>query len=186
MISSFKAYNLQEEVDKMIIERELHSKDVFTRDNEFGHFTASSWIFNETHDKVLLVYHNIYDEWAWTGGHADGEIDLLKQALNEAMEETGLKNINVVTKDILSLEVLRVKEHIKHNKLIKSHFHYNLTFLFEASETEELVSKPDENKGVKWVTLDDVKKECKDDWFYENVYKKLTEKSLLYFKNGSF
>ena len=34
----------------------------------------------------------------------------------------------------------------------------NLTYLFEADESEELKIKPDENSGLKWVLIDDVDK----------------------------
>ena len=34
---------------------------------------ASSWLVNQAHDKVLMIYHNIYHSWAWTGGDADGD-----------------------------------------------------------------------------------------------------------------
>ena len=30
-----------------------------------------------------MVYHNIYDSWSWTGGHADGEKDLYDNLSNE-------------------------------------------------------------------------------------------------------
>ena len=55
-----------------------------------AHMTASSWIVNEDYTKVLMIYHNIYNSWAWTGGHADGDEDLLHVAVKEAREETGL------------------------------------------------------------------------------------------------
>ena len=67
-----------------------HFPDVLTRENPVCHFTASNWITSPGRDKILMVYHNIYDSWSWTGGHADGETDLLAVALREAREETGL------------------------------------------------------------------------------------------------
>ena len=50
--------------------------DLLTRDNEMAHLTASCWIVNPDKTKVLLAYHNIFDSWAWLGGHADGMRDL--------------------------------------------------------------------------------------------------------------
>ena len=69
----------QEETDKAVIIDCLERyADVYERSNLLFHVTASAWITNESRDRVLMIYHNIYDSWAWTGGHADGERDLLK------------------------------------------------------------------------------------------------------------
>lgn len=42
---------------------------------------------------MLMVYHNIYDSWSWTGGHADGDEDVLHVAMKEAKEETGIQTL---------------------------------------------------------------------------------------------
>ena len=82
-----------------------------TRDNPFAHFTASSWIVNQDRTRALMAWHNIYRTWAWTGGHADGEADLLAVALREAREETGIAHIEPVRPEIYSIEVLPVNAH---------------------------------------------------------------------------
>ena len=64
-----------------------------------------------------MIYHNIYRSWAWTGGHADGERDLLAVALREAREESGLETLRVLKDGIFSLETLTVDGHIKRGKL---------------------------------------------------------------------
>ena len=38
-------------------------EDVLTRNNEFGHITASAFVVNEDQTKMLVLYHNIYDNW---------------------------------------------------------------------------------------------------------------------------
>ena len=52
------------------------SERPFERANRLAHFTASAWVTNARRDRVLMIWHNIYRSWAWTGGHADGETDL--------------------------------------------------------------------------------------------------------------
>jgi len=59
------------------------------RDNEIAHITSSGFILNKSLDKALLIHHNIRNVWAWTGGHADGNSNLLEVAIQEAVEETG-------------------------------------------------------------------------------------------------
>ncbi len=47
-IENYKPYNEQEEKDKETMLKYINTfYDVLTRNNEFGHFTASSWAVNK-------------------------------------------------------------------------------------------------------------------------------------------
>ena len=176
-IQNYKPYNEQEAKDQKAILTYLDTfEDVLTRKNEFGHFTASSWAVNPERTKVLMIYHNIYQSWAWTGGHADGESDLLQTAIRELKEETGVENVKVVNPDIFSLEILTVDGHMKKGNYVSSHVHLNLTYLLEVDENEILKMKEDENSGVKWVRLEEVKKVSNEKWMCENIYGKLNKR----------
>ena len=66
--------------------------DTLLRTNETAHFTASAWVVNTARDRLLMVYHNIYNSWSWTGGHADGEENLVYEtAHNTYITESRLK-----------------------------------------------------------------------------------------------
>ena len=174
-IERYQPYNEQEEKDKQTILKYINTfDDVLTRKNEFGHFTASSWVLNKERTKVLMIYHNIYKSWAWTGGHADGDTDLLNTAIRELKEETGVKNVKVLDDDIFSLEIVCVNGHMKRGEYVSSHVHLNLTFLLEVDENETLKMKEDENSGVKWINI--VEKVSNEKWIKENIYRKLNEK----------
>lgn len=176
-IQSYKPYNEQEEQDKKVmIDYINHFNNVLTRENEFGHFTASSWVVNKQRTKVLMIYHNIYNSWTWTGGHADGECDLLETAVRELKEETGVKNVKVLSSDILSLEIICVNGHVKRGKYVASHVHLNLTYLLEVDEGETLQMKEDENSGVKWIPIEDVEKYSTEPWMVEKVFTKLNKR----------
>lgn len=179
-IKNYKPYNEQEEKDKQLMLKYIDTfDDVLTRNNEFVHFTASSWAVNKERTKVLMIYHNIYQSWAWTGGHADGESDLLNVTIRELKEETGVENVKVINPEIFSLEIICVNGHVKKGKYVSSHVHLNLTHLLEVDEKEVLHMKPDENSGVKWVKLEDIEKVSNEKWMVENVYRKLKEKLLI-------
>ena len=84
-IEAFCPYNEQETADRLQMLQDIDTFPVLlTRDNATAHFTASCWIVNPDRTKVLMAYHNLYQSWAWLGGHADGEEDLLAVALREA------------------------------------------------------------------------------------------------------
>lgn len=176
-IERYIPFNEQEERDKEMILSCLKNMDrVFFRENTIAHMTASAWVVNPRRDKVLMAYHNIYNSWSWLGGHADGEEDLLKVALKEVREESGIARVKPVYDDIYSLEVLTVDGHIKHGKYVSSHLHLNVTYLLEADDKEELSVKPDENSGVAWFSLDDAVKASSEPWFREHIYSKLNAK----------
>jgi hypothetical protein len=83
-IASYAPGCEQEAVDRLVMLSALGRGDkLLTRDNLTMHFTASAWITNPARTMVLMVYHNLYDSWAWTGGHADGEEGLRAVALRE-------------------------------------------------------------------------------------------------------
>ena len=180
LISALKAYqpwNEQEAADRLEILRHLEQEpDIFERTNKAAHMTASAGVVNHGRSKVLMIYHNIYDSWAWTGGHADGETDLLSVAVREVKEETGVVSVRPVSEKIFSLEVLTVDGHEKRGVYVPSHLHLNLTWLLEADENEELRKKEDENSNVGWFAPEDAVNASNEPWMRERIYKKLNAK----------
>lgn len=154
-IENFKAGSAQEAADKETIQLFISKNpgNVLLRENKIAHLTSSSMIFNETMDKVLMVYHNIYQSWSWTGGHADGDEDLFYVAIKEAQEETGIKQIKAYGDRIVSLDILPVFGHVKNNKRVSAHLHLSVAYVLKASEEEPVRSKPDENSGVMWIPI---------------------------------
>ena len=175
-IENYIPMNEQEEKDKEMLLEWLSAPEVFTRKNRAAHFTASAWVVNKERTKVLMIYHNIYNSWAWLGGHADGEENLLYVAEKEAREESGITDIKPIGDKIASLEVLTVSGHEKRGEYVSSHLHLNVTYMFEASEEQVLAIKPDENSGVMWIEADDIKNKSTEEWFVKRIYPKLIEK----------
>ena len=166
----------QEQNDKKLILNFIDkNEDAFERSNSIAHMTASAWVVNRERTKVLMVYHKIYDSWSWTGGHADGEKDLLSVALREVKEETGV-TAHPVSEDIFSLEILTVDGHEKRGKYVSSHLHMNVTYLLEADESDELRVCEDENRGVQWFTLEEALQASTEPWFVARIYRKLNNK----------
>ena len=145
-----------------------------------AHMTASAWVVNRERTKVLMAYHNIYHSWSWLGGHADGERDLLKVAVREVMEESGLKQVRPVAEEVYSLEILTVDGHVKRGVYVPSHLHLNVTYLLEADEHGQLRVKEDENSGVAWFAPGDAVLASTEPWMRERIYMKLNAKMKLY------
>ncbi|MFJ8262901.1 NUDIX hydrolase [Rummeliibacillus sp. NPDC094406] len=173
---TYQPYNEQEAKEREVMVQYIDSfSNILTRENEFAHFTASAWIVNHNHTKVLMAYHNIYQSWSWIGGHADGDPDLLHVALKETGEETGLTNIKPLSEEIYSMEILGVDGHVKKGKHVATHVHLNVTYLIEADENELTKIKPDENSAIQWMTLDEAVEKCSEPYL-KIIYQKLNEK----------
>lgn len=176
-LEKYTPFNEQEERDKNTILNLLKTQlDIFERSNLIAHMTASAWVVNKDRSKILLAYHNIYDSWAWLGGHADGEKDLLKVALKEVAEESGVKNIKPVSEDILSVEILTVDGHEKKGVYVPSHLYLNVTYLIEADDTEQPHICVGENSNVAWFDKDKAVEMSNEKWFKERIYSKLMKK----------
>ncbi len=176
-IAAYVPFNEQEARDRALILWFLdHNPDAFLRSNTLAHMTASAWVVNPARDRVLMVYHKIYDSWSWTGGHADGETDLLKVALRELREETGATHLRPVSPELYSLEVLTVDGHEKRGDYVSSHLHLNVTYLIEVDEGDALHVCEEENSGVRWFSLDEALQASTEPWFVERIYKKLNAK----------
>ena len=176
-ILAFRPYNEQEETDKRLMLQYMDTfPDLLTRENEMAHFTASCWIVNPARTHALMAFHNLYQSWAWLGGHADGETDLLAVALREVKEEAGIANVRPVSPDIYSLESLTVDGHVKKGQYVSSHLHLNVTYLLEADSDEAVSIKEDENSGVAWFTPEEALAKSTEPWFVTHVYAKLIDK----------
>ena len=151
--------------------------NALTRDNKTAHITVSAWVLNSTLNKVLMAHHNIYNSWAWLGGHADGNHDLGQVAISEVMEETRIKDICFLSDDWIAIDILPVQSHFKNNQLVDFHLHFNFTFAFIADDKQQVIPKLDENKAVKWIAFNEVEQVVKEKEMIP-IYHKLMKRVL--------
>ena len=176
-ILAFRPYNEQEETEKRLMLQYMDTfPDLLTRENEMAHFTASCWIVNPARTHALMAFHNLYQSWAWLGGHADGDEDLLRVALREANEESGIVGARPLRNDIFSLEILGVDGHVKRGRYVATHLHLNCTYLLEADDRLPIRVKADENSAVRWIPFADVEAAVREPEM-RVVYRKLMDKA---------
>lgn len=150
--------------------------DVLYRKNQIAHMSSSAMIFNKDFTKVLMAWHNIYQSWAWSGGHADGEVDLCETALKEAGEETGITGLCPLG-GMMALDILTVNAHVKKGKPVNAHLHLNVTYCFTADDTLPLVNAPEENSAVAWLEIDKLHDYVNEVHMYP-VYDKIISRTL--------
>lgn len=119
--------------------------------NPLGHITASAWIVDQDYKYVLLTHHVKLNRWLQLGGHTEEEETLIESALREANEESGLKSVSLLSKEIFDLDVHEIPQYGTTDK----HYHFDLRFLMVASK-EEVLSVSDESHDLKWIELSEV------------------------------
>ena len=149
---------------------------VLSRKNDFAHMTASSIIVSRDRKRTLMAYHKIYNSWAWTGGHADGESDFEAIARREAQEETGISGLVRLGDGAASVEILPVWAHVKRGQHVGSHLHLNVSYLFEADDALPLRIAEDENSAVGWIEVDKLEEYVSEPPMLP-VYKKLLDRA---------
>jgi 8-oxo-dGTP pyrophosphatase MutT (NUDIX family) len=113
-----------------------------------GHITASTWLLDPSGGRVLLTHHRKLGRWLQLGGHADGDTDLLRAALREATEESGLKVVPV-SRQILDLDV----HTIPGRGVDPAHFHFDVRFALRAAGSGAFTVS-DESHALRWVDID--------------------------------
>lgn len=118
-----------------------------------GHVTGSVWVVNPTRDKVLLLHHRKHDQWFQPGGHADGDADILRVALRETQEETGLppEAIRLVDDNIFDVDIHTIPA----SERGPEHEHYDIRFLVEIDDSLPIPGN-DESHEILWVPLEEV------------------------------
>lgn len=184
-IKAFVPQTPAEEADKkQILDYVNQYPDtILTRENTIAHITVSGFVLSRDGNWVLMAHHNIYKVWAWTGGHADGEADLLSVALREVREETGAEHIVPLSTAIASVEILPVWGHVKRGKYVCAHQHLNVSYLLTADQSDPIAPREGENTKVAWLPADRLL-ELTREWQMDPVYSKLLERGRALLEKG--
>jgi 8-oxo-dGTP pyrophosphatase MutT (NUDIX family) len=143
-------YEAEQNFKTRFIELLSHPR-AFFRDHPPGHMTASSWIVDATRKFVLLTHHAKLNRWLQPGGHADGEQDLVAVARKEAMEETGLTSLTLLSPEIYDIDI----HVIPGRNEFPEHLHYDVRFLFEADKDDRLIISG-ESHNLAWIPVADI------------------------------
>ncbi len=130
-------------------------KDCFERCCLPGHVTGSAWIVSHDRDSVLLLHHRKLGVWLQPGGHADGDADVLRVAMREAEEETGITGLRAASADTpldVDVHMIPARHDSAGVQLDPAHEHHDIRFLLVAPPGAEPVVS-DESHEVRWVPV---------------------------------
>ena len=143
--------------------------DCFERSLLIGHVTGSAFLLDSRCERVLFTHHAKLDRWLQPGGHADGESNVANVAMQEALEESGLTDIEFVTSELLDVDIHAIPA----RKDEPEHFHYDCRFLLKSSGSDDFVVS-EESHDLAWAPLGDV-----SDYTDEESILRMQEKTRL-------
>jgi 8-oxo-dGTP pyrophosphatase MutT (NUDIX family) len=117
------------------------------------HVTASTWVVSPDREQVLLMHHRKYGHWFQPGGHADGDPDVLRVALRECAEETGVDpaHIRLIDPAIFDVDIHSVPS----AATVPGHDHIDIRFVVEIDDRLDIPGN-NESHEVKWFSLYEV------------------------------
>jgi 8-oxo-dGTP pyrophosphatase MutT (NUDIX family) len=141
-----------DEVDSVAAVAELISVEGDVMSADFyapGHVTASAFVVDQSHRRLLLIHHGKLRTWLQPGGHVDPGEDVLHAAIREVEEETGVVGVPVLDR-IFDVDVHAIPPSGER----PAHTHFDIRFLLEAQG--ERLFESDEVLDVRWVPFGQV------------------------------
>lgn len=83
------------ERDRLLSWIDRYPSDAHVRTRLEGHLTASALVVDPSRGAALLTHHRKLRRWLQLGGHCDGDANLPRAALREALEESGIPDLRV-------------------------------------------------------------------------------------------
>ena len=122
-----------------------------------GHLTASALVLDLEGRRGLFTHHRKLGLWLQLGGHCDGETNLVRAALLEAIEESGIPGL------VIDPEPIDVDIHtIPARKSDPEHLHLDTRFLVWALPGAVEVCS-EESLELRWIELDQLDQLDTDD-----------------------
>jgi len=176
LLTQLNAYYTRDKQERAMHAQTLafveRSKNVFKNWNLAGHITGSAWVLDKDYCHVLLTHHKKLNQWFQLGGHSDGNPETFQVAQREALEESGLLDIDAPNEMIFDIDIHTILA----RKEAPEHWHYDIRFLFEADRHAPL-QVSNESHALAWVALDRVSEKTNEPSIQRMVKKTLALKT---------
>lgn len=122
----------------------------FERSTTEGHITGSAWLVDPSGTRTLLTHHRKLGRWLQVGGHADGDGRVQEVARREAIEESGIVDLDAIGMEIFDVDIHTIPA----RRDEPEHLHYDVRYAFRARHDRHVVSA--ESLDLAWVPIDEL------------------------------
>ncbi|HIE65359.1 MAG TPA: NUDIX domain-containing protein [Nitrospiria bacterium] len=143
---------------KRLIDFILSNTECFERHLKKGHVTGSAWVVNKGGTHVLLTHHKKLNKWLQLGGHADGDSDILRVALREVYEESGLEQAEALSGGIFDIDIHQIPRRGEE----PGHYHYDIRYAIQATGSETYIVS-DESHDLSWIDIRKLEQKTNDE-----------------------
>lgn len=105
--------------------------EAFHRHLKKGHVCGSALLIGPD-NRVLLMFHLSLQKWLQFGGHADGDENILRVAMRETMEESGIEDFTLLSDGIADVDVHWIPDRPSKNE--PGHWHYDIRYIFRTDQ----------------------------------------------------
>lgn len=129
----------------------IKTPTAFERSNLDGHFTGSAWVCTLDGNRALITHHKKLKKKLQLGGHADGDTDILRVAIKEALEESGIRRIGFIPSIFdIDIHIIPAKGDPDSDSYTPEHKHYDVRFLIVVDNDSEYHIS-DESDKLEWI-----------------------------------
>jgi 8-oxo-dGTP pyrophosphatase MutT (NUDIX family) len=145
------------ERDRIVAWIDAHPGTAHLRSNLAGHLTASAIVVDHAGERVLLTHHRKLGRWLQLGGHCDGEANLVRAALLECSEESGIQDLAIDPRP-LDVDIHRIPARPGEPE----HDHLDTRFVVHAPRGAIEVAS-EESLALRWFRLEELEALDTDD-----------------------
>jgi 8-oxo-dGTP pyrophosphatase MutT (NUDIX family) len=122
------------------------------------HISTSTVVFCAETGEGLMIWHKKASQWVYPGGHPEGDWNLLRSALRELKEETGLSDVALWhPADVpASVPPLVQRIDVAERTDEPAHSHVDVVYFvaIAAAAKSQIVLQTDEVSELKWIRLE--------------------------------